>query len=284
MGTMEKVPHASEDPFLKLYTIQEMLQDSITPFLTSEGALVFTLTSNGYKFLTYNLVKHLQDIKAPWKLCVICADIGSFHFFRGFGIPCIRMKNTLQDFGTEVSPFGTKHFQTLNLKKLELLSHFSSDPAVRFGIYMDGDIVVYSNFLPDILDRLSHPAAPKLYLQCDEQTRVDCVGNPSCPNACSGFLAWSHGVDSRIFTVNDETRDLWKSKPEDQVFINAMLQRLNIPAMTLPRNLYPNGSFVSLYNNGSLRKRDSFLLHYNYLVGAAKKTKIRNNGDWVIPY
>jgi len=40
---VEKNPHASEAPFLKLYTIQEMLQDSITPFLTSEGALIFTV-------------------------------------------------------------------------------------------------------------------------------------------------------------------------------------------------------------------------------------------------
>jgi hypothetical protein len=194
------------------------------------------------------------------------------------------MKPLLQEFGTEISPFGTKHFQILNLKKLELLAYLSSNSAVRFGIYMDGDIAVYSNFLPDILHRLSSPAAPKLYLPCDEQTRGDCAGTPSCPNACSGFLAWSHGLDTRVFTVNNDTNDLWKSRPEDQVFINAMLQRLSIPAMTLPRNLYPNGSFASLYNNGSLRKRDSFLLHYNYLVGGAKKTKMRNNGDWLIPY
>lgn len=261
-----------------------MLSESITPYLTSDGALVFTLTSNGYKFLTYNLVKHLQDIKVPWKLCVICVDIGSFRFFRNLGIPCISLKNKIQEFGTEISPFGTKNFQTLNLKKLELLSALSSDPSVKFGIYLDGDIVVYSDFLPDILTRLTSPAAPKILLQCDEQTRVDCVGSPSCPNGCSGFIAWSHGVDTRIFTVNSDTRQLWLEKPEDQVFINKMLEQLEIPTITLPRNLYPNGSFVSLHNNGSLRKRDSFLLHYNYLVGAAKKTKIRNNGDWIIPY
>jgi len=252
-----------------------MLTGSLSPFLTPEGAIVFTLTNNGYKYLTYNLVLHLVGF--PWKLCVICSDSGSFRFFQALQVPCIRLQTYLPEFGPEPSLFGTRTFQLLNLKKLELLKHFSSDPAIKYGVYMDGDIVVYSNFLPDILDRLS---VTNLYLQCDEQTRVDCSGNP-CHNACSGFIAWSHGVDTRIFTYDAAT---WKSHPEDQIFINKKIREHSVPFKTLPRNLYPNGSFASLFNNGSLRKRDAFLLHYNYLVGGAKKTKIRNNGDWLVPY
>lgn len=261
-----------------------MLAGNIHSFITPEGAFVFTLTNNGYKLLTYNLVCHIQNLKVPWKLCIICADYGSFYFFRNMGVPCIRLQKPLDNFGTDVSPFGTKHFQILNLKKLELLHLFSSDPVIRHGIYIDGDIAVYSDFLPDISTRLSAPTASKIYLQCDEQTRVDCSGNPGCINGCTGFIAWSHGVDSRIFKVNEDTRDLWKSRPEDQMFVNAMMQRLNIPVITLPRNLYPNGSFVGLYFNGSARKVGTHILHYNYLVGTSKQKKMKNNGDWIIPY
>jgi hypothetical protein len=261
-----------------------MLASPITPYVSLDGVLVFTLTSNGYKYLTYNLSKHLTNIKAPWRLCIICADSESFLFFRSMGISCVRLQKPMASTGTEVSPFGTKHFQSLNLLKLELLHTFSSDPAIRQGVYMDGDIVVYSDFLPDIVSRLSSPSAPKIYLQCDEQTRVDCSGNPGCQNGCTGFIAWSHGIDTRIFKVNGETQSLWKARPEDQEFVNRMMRDLGIPVMTLPRNLYPNGAFASLYSDGSLRKFGTFLLHYNYLVGAAKQRKIKNNGDWVIPY
>jgi hypothetical protein len=261
-----------------------MLADKSTPFLTPEGALVFTLTNNGYKFLTYNLVCHLRIRKVPWKLCIICTDHGSFRFFRSMEVPCIRLQTLLPEFGTEISPFGTKHFQTLNLKKLELLSFFSSDPAIRYGIYMDGDIVVYSDFLPDIIQRLSAPSATKIYLQCDEQSRVDCSGNPHCNNVCTGFLAWSHGIDTRIFKVDTTTINIWKSRPEDQIFVNTMIHHYNIPIMTLPRTLYPNGMFANFYSKESLRKKDSFLLHYNYLVGSSKQKKIQQNGDWIIPY
>lgn len=260
-----------------------MVQGSITPFITPEGAFVFTLSSNGYKFLTLNLAMHLQALKVPWKLCVICADSASMAFFRGQGVSCLRAATTLPDFGADVSPIGSKNFQALNLKKLELLAKFSSDPAIRYGIYMDGDIVPYSDFLPDILQRLQAPAAPPIYLQCDERTRVDCSGNPGCENGCTGFIAWSHGLDSRIFQVEQE-RSLWRQHPEDQAYVNAMMGRMGMPVMTLPRNLYPNGSFASLFNEGSLRKRDAYLLHYNYLVGASKQKKIKNNGDWMPPY
>jgi len=258
-----------------------MVVGSITPFLTPEGAFVFTLTNNGYKRMTFNLITHLRRAKVPWKLCVICADMSSYRFFKGQDVPCIRSA-PLPEFGPDMSVFGTKHFQTLNLKKLELLAKFAADPAVKVGIYMDGDIAVYSDFLPDILARFQAPAAPRLLIQCDEQTRVDCIGT-SCPKGCTGFLAWSHGLSVEPFTVASDPL-LWKTVPEDQPFVNAMLRRLEIPFETLPRSLYPNGSFVSLYGKGSAKKDTTFLLHYNYLVGRSKEQKMKNNGDWSIPY
>jgi len=114
---------------------------------------------------------------------------------------------------------------------------------------------------------------------------VDCSGNPGCSNGCTGFIAWSHGVDPRIFTLKgEEALKVWKAKPEDQAFVNTMMHSIGMPVRTLPRNLYPNGSFASLFYDGSLRKRDAFLLHYNYMVGVAKQRKIKNNGDWILPY
>ena len=259
-----------------------MVVGSIAPFLTPEGAFVFTLTNNGYKRMTLNLIHHLRRAKVPWKLCVICADLGSYQFLRGQDVPCLKAANALPEFGPGPSPFGSKQFQTLNLKKLELLAKFVADPAVKIGIYMDGDIAVYSDFLPDILERFQAPAAPRLLMQCDEQTRVDCIGT-SCPKGCTGFIAWSHGLSVEPFTVNSDPQ-LWKAVPEDQPFVNTMVRRLEIPFETLPRTLYPNGSFASLYGKSSVRKAITFLLHYNYLVGGAKEQKMKNNSDWIIPY
>ena len=259
-----------------------MLASKVTPYITPDGAFVFTLTNNGYKYLTYNLYCHIRDLKLPWKLCIICADSESFYFFKMMGVSTVRLQKPQTSTGTEITLFGTKNFQNLNLLKLDLLHMFASDPAIRYGVYMDGDIVVYSDFLPDIVGRLSTPEAPKIYLQCDEQTRVDCSGKPGCENGCTGFIAWSHGVDTRIFKVNDDTKPIWRARPEDQMFVNRMMNDLGIPVMTLPRLLYPNGAFASMYGPGSLRKVGSHILHYNYLVGPAKVTKMKNNADWLV--
>jgi len=261
-----------------------MVLGSIIPFLTTGGAFVFTLTNNGYKRMTLNLVHHYRKLKAPWKLCVICADLNSYRFFKTENVDCLRLLNALPETGPDPSPFGTRQFQTLNLIKLQLLSKFSSNPSVKYGIYIDSDIALYSDFLPDILERLNG-CPSQILLQCDEQSRVDCSGNPSCPNGCTGFLAWSHGLPSQVFTVEGiEATTVWKSAPEDQIFVNTMLRKLDIPVITLPRNLYPNGSFTSLYTKTSSKKATTHLLHYNYLVGAAKEIKMKNNGDWLIPY
>ena len=253
----------------------------VEPFLTADGSLVCTLTSNGYKLMTLNLVRHLQRCKVPWKLCVLCADAGSYRFLSGEGVPCLKLSTLLPD-TLMISPFGTKDFQTLNRKKLECLSEFASNPEIRQCVYIDGDIAVYRDFLPDIVERLQDVT---LYLQCDENIRAPCTQPDACPNACSGCIAWKHGIPPSIFSLAGPTaQQVWKDLPEDQVFINRMIHRQGVAYRSLPRDLYPNGSFASLYTEKSPNKATAYLLHYNYLVGASKQQKMRANGDWLLPY
>ena len=133
---------------------------------------------------------------------------------------------------------------------------------------MDGDIVVKSDFLPDIRERLE--GTPLLF-QCDESEKGDC--KIPCKNCCTGLIAWKHGHDADVFTLNDKA--LWLSAPEDQRWVNTKLQGVSYG--TLPRNLYPNGVFAD-------DKPEFLLLHYNHLVGAAKIIKMKRGGNWIIPY
>jgi hypothetical protein len=65
-----------------------MSLSSIQPYL-KDGTFVFTLTNNGYKYFTLNLVEHLKKAKVPWKLCIVCADKAAYQFFRNQTIPAI---------------------------------------------------------------------------------------------------------------------------------------------------------------------------------------------------
>ena len=244
----------------------------IDKFIYSK-TLIWTLTSNGYKFMTHNLILSLRNLGIPWKLCVICSDIPSYLYMKREGIPCIRSQNQLADYGMDIVRFESKNFQKLNILKLQLLESFSKDERLEYCIYMDGDIAVYKDFLPDILERLIK--SPLLF-QCDEHKRDVICESVSCPWICSGFIAWKKGVDSRIFKINDS--EIWNKQPEDQAWVNYALKKYNIEYITLPRNLYPNGTFVNLI--GPQESKDAFLLHYNYRIGQQKKADMKRFGDW----
>lgn len=258
-------------------------------FITPDGTFVCTLTSNSYKFLTLNLVRSIQRLRPLWKLCVVCADKGSFRYFQQEGIPCRLHVNPMPETGPNVIPFGTRLFQALNRKKLELLAAVASTPEIRTAVYLDGDIVMYNDPVPDLVERLAAPDAPQMLFQCDEQTRVDCSGSAgpgsSCTNPCSGVIAWRHGLDPTIFKIQgEELQRVWNKQPEDQIYIQHMVRLLGVPFATLPRNLYPNGMWASFYGPDSALKRVSKLLHYNYIVGNMKQKRMKANGDWLIPY
>lgn len=260
-----------------------VLQGSITPFIQPDGSFVFTLTSNGYKFYTLNLLKHLQRIGVPWKLCIVCADNPSYLYFYQEGIPCRKMKDLIPDVSPRISPFGTRNFQTLNRKKLDLLAEFTAKEEIRTGLYLDGDIAVYKDPMPPVQAAFATaPPTTNLLLQCDEKTRVDCSGSP-CPNGCTGVIAWRHGVPPALFQVAGKG-EVWRSQPEDQVFVNKMAANLGVPFQTLSRPLFPNGQFVSLFRAGAPSRAAAVLLHYNWMVGDSKKKAMRENEDWIIPY
>jgi hypothetical protein len=264
-------------------------QEEVVKCLTPAGTLICTLTSNGYKFYTLNLVRHLQEIRAPWRLAIFCTDAAAATFLRGEGIPCIRLQQAprgLDNAATAPAPFGSRQFQLMNRRKLDMLAGVTGLEAVKQVIYIDGDIAVYRDFVPDMEERLT-TAPDTVLMQCDARERVDCSGT-ICPNRCTGFFAWSTTGVAAMRDVlrlsGSDAEAIWRECPEDQPFVNKRLAAAGVPVISLPRGLYPNGAYASLLKKGGIMREVAMLLHYNYLVGDSKKGKMRINGDWLLPY
>jgi hypothetical protein len=235
-----------------------------------EGCLLWTLTTNGYKFFTLNLYRHIEKCKVPWKLCIVCGDKASYRFFANEGIPCVLYPKAPTESGSRMLLFGSKPFQEINLVKLDCLATFAKDSSIQTCVYIDGDIVVFQDILKDIRERLEQ--TPLLF-QCDGHG--DTCEKP-CTNVCSGVIAWRSGADGGIFVVNDKAK--WLEKPEDQLWVNSKLRELKPEYDTLPVLLYPNGTHSETPPQGF------YLLHYNWLVGNAKILRMKKNGHWIIPY
>lgn len=247
------------------------------PFL-KDGFLAWTLTSNGYKHLTWNLALQWSKSVPGQPLCILCADKPSFQFLQQQGVRCVLADTLVTDFGPKIVRFGCRQFAVLNRLKLRLLEAFAKDPAVAECLYIDGDIAVYKDIVSGVKGKLGeHP----FWAQCDEQG-FECSDLSGCSMLCSGLIAWRHGADGGVFQVTE--KEVWDAKPEDQVWFNYALRKQGVRCWTLPPAEYPNGSRLKKVLEDPSLKASAFCAHYNHRVGDAKVRDMKKYGDWVLPY
>ena len=246
-----------------------------------KGTLLWTLTTNGYKYITLNLLRTAERAKIPCRIVVVCGDKESYRFFRNEGFAALLYSEAKSTTEIGIARWGSPTFQRYNRMKLDILHQFAKNELVQKCIYLDGDIVLYRDFLPDIESRLNaNPAA--LFFQCDHKDKGSCKEKDpeGCQNCCTGFIAWSHGADKGIFDVNAQPSKSWQEIHDDQVWVNKALQEKKVIYDTVPRELYPNGAYISTIGEYP----EAYLLHFNHRVGNAKIAEIKRLGQWIIPY
>lgn len=256
-----------------------------------EKTIVFTVTTNGYKFLTWNLWLHVTALCVPWKLCILCLDKESHRFFQQIaGIPSVLLPGiSLGSQGNQVriSQHGSNDFNRITRHKLTAFTELIKQPGVEKLLYLDSDIVVFHNPLPVLEDYLT--AEKPLWFQCDEHNTTFTCSGPGghCGNCCTGVIGLYLGTEETrtqfldLFSFDDA---LWKTCREnnDQEYIQKRMALRGTQYRTLPRDLFPNGLFLRDDIWKSLKK--PVLLHFNFLVGDAKPRVIKSRGFWLVPY
>jgi hypothetical protein len=253
--------------------IQEFVKDK---------KLVWTMTTNGYKYYTLNLVTWLRDIaKVPWMLCVVCCDKESHSFFRRESIPCCKSFGDRDTNQVTLSAFGSESFSRLNEKKLELLSWVTThahELGIEKSLYLDGDIVVREDPWPSLDSVLEEV---DVCFQCDCSNSED---HSDCGCICTGVIAMRHHETypekyQGLYTID---RELWKEcQKQDQPYVQRRLADIQATYKTLARRDFGNGTWQK---SGKWREQPWILLHYNYRVGDTKKQAMRRAGPWRIPY
>jgi hypothetical protein len=273
----------------------------VMPFV-HEGRIVWTMTTNGYKYYTLNLIAWLREkAKVPWTLCVICCDSESYTFFRREGIPCISYEIATNKGQQRIAAFGTEDFAKWNKKKVELLKWFAENSkglGITRTLYLDGDIVVQKDPWPVLelafqerpTQQTPSPLGEGVLGLEFEATDVDflfqcdCVGaedHSGCGVICSGVIAQRIGEESYSRLYEFELEEWLAAERQDQGYIGRRLKTLGIPYKTLGRQLWGNGEWQK---SKKWQTSDWVLLHYNYRVGDTKKAAMRSFGHWLLPY
>lgn len=258
-----------------------MNSEEIRKFV-KEGRLVWTMTTNSYKYYTLNMLTSLREkAKVTWPLCIICCDDESFSFFRREGMACVVWKRGEQRGQRAIAAFGTMEFMKWNRIKLNILDWFAKH-ALTMGIskslYVDGDIVFQGDPWP-VLEGVWMGGSPPLLFQCDCANADEHEG---CGAICSGVIACRHtDFDSGKLYEIDEV--VWKEvEKQDQLYIAKRLVQNEIAYKTLGRRQFGNGHWQR-----SLKWKGDptwILLHYNYRVGDTKKQAMKEYSHWYIPY
>jgi hypothetical protein len=236
-----------------------------------EETLLWTMTSNGYKYLTYNLYLSLQKVNPKIKLMIVCVDKESQIFFRTMNVSSILYKSTKPVApGSQPSQFGSDTFMNYNRMKLEIMEDLRLKTEAQYIIYLDGDIVVFRDFIPYIKEQFTLLNTTFLF-QCD-----DLYGSPNKTQCCTGFFAFKRtDLEKSPFVLYD--KGLWLTIREDQPWVNKHIRMYDIPFEFLDRSLFPNGVYV---NEGRWKLGDPYLLHFNHMVGNAKISMMKRLGLW----
>jgi hypothetical protein len=232
------------------------------------------MTTNGYKYLTYNLYESLKKSKVVWKLMIICVDRESYNFLNSMNVPCVYHKlNASIYVGTQPSQFGSETFMAFNKIKLDLMEKIRNElPEIKYITYMDGDIVVFKDFMPYIKENFKDNI---ILFQND-----DLFGATNTrANGCTGFFTLKQTVLEKSPFLIDDLRK-WKEVREDQVWVNNKIVEYNIVFDYFERNLFPNGTYV----NEKWKTIDPYLIHYNHLVGNTKVAMMKKNKHWYLIY
>lgn len=250
----------------------------------SDKTLVFTVTSDGYKYYTWNLWLFLQRCKVPWKLCILCLDKESYSFLQRIAlIPCqlFVLPGKHIDHKTPAL-FGSANFKRMNRQKVKALQELSQRQEVETLVYLDSDIAVFRDPVPYMKERL---AEVPLWFQCDEKTETfGCSNETACSNPCTGVIALRCSDETRpvfkqIFSIQEET---WKKAITDQDYIQEQVKTAGaaVHYKTFARPLFPNGTFLS---DNRYKEGDPFLVHFNYIMGVDKQRQMMRRDCWLVP-
>ena len=254
----------------------------IQPFIYKES-LVFTVTSDGYKYYTWNLYKMLQELNVPWKLCILCLDRESFDFMNKIAMIPSRLYLMPGQHIHHKDPvlFGSQQFKRMNRMKLKALEELSQRPELKTLLFLDSDIAPFQDPLLAAQTCLeTHP----LWFQCDEKQEGSfaCSSVGNCPNPCTGVIAMSLTDESRphlreLYKIVD---DVWKQSLTDQDYVLKRLEATQMSYKTLDRHQFPNGIFLA---DNRYKEENPVLLHFNYILGKDKKRFMKQKECWVLP-
>jgi hypothetical protein len=222
-----------------------------------------TLTNSGYLEYTNNLIKSLENINFEG-LKVYCIDDKAFNnlnYDRKLKIDNPE-EEEVEDFYSfrSCEEWAKIMFQKFRIIYRELKKN-------DFVLFTDGDIIYRDKrFMNDLLNRIDDN---DVLFQNDKQNDDD------HSELCAGFqFIKSNEKTLNFYNPDNVSLETILNLKCDQPYINKFKSQLKYNL--LPLKKYPNGKY---YEDN---KNNSYMIHYNYLIGHDKKSMMKKNNHWFL--
>lgn len=229
---------------------------------------LITLANKGYIDYIENLLYFMETCNFSEKLKIYCLDEECYEFFskkyKNNTIELINNNQDLSEFITYIAPQeedSEEKKRWAEIMKCKLLIINNELKNGNDTIYIDGDIVVFDNFINDLKIQISDF---DLLIQNDEY--------PGWDKLCAGFLYFK----SNEKTIKLTSKENLPNYPEwlnDQQFLRSIRHKLRYKYLDL--NQYPNGQYWREFNPTNPK-----IIHYNHDISIGKIMRMKSFNHW----
>ena len=191
--------------------------------------ILITLTNFGYKDLTLNLVKSLENLKL--NILIYCADKLSFEYFKDYNSKLIDSEINY----SKLELFRIGNWGKFVSLKFKIIKEMLEEN--KTVIFIDGDIVFLKNPIHYLMGKINDNDILVQHDATCKNSKLDCEYNYG--EICSGFM---------VIKPNQKTIDFFDLKKIDlnnfkcdQIYINQNINKLKYEL--LPLDLFPNGYY-----------------------------------------
>ena len=235
---------------------------------------LITLTNNGYKLLTENLLFSMKQCGIMHLLKIYCLDKDCYDYFKNKYIyNDIELVKLVDSDDSKFSKWieykaiqnpdiqGKKDWANVTKYKIIVINN-----ELRKGndvIFIDGDIVIFNDFIQHLYDNIQDK---DLLIQNDNESLETAA-------MCTGFFLIKS--NDRTIACTDFNNINMEHFPNDQQYLRSCHKKLSYSFLDLDK--YPNGKYyrVNLPKNPSI-------IHFNYDAGHHKINRMKGFRYWYI--
>lgn len=235
---------------------------------TFDNVAFITLTNTGYLDYTLNCLKSLELSGMTKPLHCYCIGEEGYNILKDKGYTTTLVEDKyLNDFAW----FMNDKWAEMMANKLYII--YENLLKYEFVCYTDGDITFHN---PDFLDYLLRNIGDN-----DIVMQIDTMDNNDYGSLCAGFMFIRSTEQMReIFNPKNVkhsmTTHISPHKWEDQSYINSFKYCMKI--IGLPLELFPNGQYYYMHHMNI----NPYIIHFNWIVGHAKKEKMIKHNKWFL--